>query len=352
MSSITEVAKRAGVSLATVSRVINDRGGVSEKRVRLVQQAIEDLNYEPKPVYRRRGRKIDEPAGTSQGGTRSIAVLILDGLYDHTPGLLVNHLRGIERGANEHGLNVLVARPSNGSMPSGVRDVHAAGFVLMGCETTPQMLKEIERTPSVWFGSHHTPTGDTVLSGNYRVGQLAARYLLDRGHTRLAFLSAMSHYPAYPARAETFSFVASRGGAHVETFLDPRPKRVTGDAAEVGEIAEALDHLVGSMLAVKPALTGVFIPNDMMTAMVYSALQRRGVSVGRDLEILSCNNEVAYLAGLYPRPATIDIGAEVLGRRSIEQLVMRMNYPQDNRDVQVAVEPRIIEAEFSWAKAK
>lgn len=351
MSSITDVAERAGVSLATVSRVINNRGGVSEKRVRMVNQAIEELCYQPRPAFRRRGRKIEDKGAGDVTGARNIAVVILDGLYDHTPGLLVSHLRGIERGAAAHGLNVVVSRPDKDQLPNSVKDVNAAGLILMGCQAPPQMLREIEDTPSIWFGSHHSPTGDTVISGNYQVGQLAAKYLLDRGHKRMAFLSAMSHYPAYPARAETFSFVATRGGAHVETLLDEQPTHVVGDSAEMGTIANVLDGLVEKLLSIKPRLTGVFVPNDMMTAMIYPALHRRGVIVGKDIDIISCNNEVSYLIGLYPRPATIDIGAEVMGRQSIEQLVMRMNQSQDedSRDVQVAVEPCVIESEVAWS---
>ena len=328
-----------------MSRVINDRGGVSKKRIRMVQQAIEDLKYEPRPAYRRRGRKVDDDMASDSQGARSIAVVILDGLYDHTPGLLVSHLRGIERGGQEHGFNVFIVRTAGNAISQVIKQINAEGIILMGCEAPVGILNKIDNIPSVWFGSHHGPTGDTVISGNYRVGQLAARYLLDRGHKHLAFISAMSHYPAYPARAETFSFVASRGGAHVETFLDDKPSRVIGDAEEVGEIARTIDLLVEKALAVSPKITGVFVPNDMMTAMIYPALYRRGVEVGKDIEVISCNNEVAYLAGLFPKPATIDIGAEVMGRRSIEQLVMRMNYPHDDRDVQVAVEPQVIESE-------
>lgn len=350
MSSITDVAERAGVSLATVSRVINNRGGVSEKRVRMVHEAIEELSYQPRPAYRRRGRKVEPKGGAEVKGGNSIAVVILDGLYDHTPGLLLSHLKGIERAAAGHGLNVVVARPGDNRLPAAVKDVNALGLILMGCQAPPQMLKEIEGTPSIWFGSHHSPTGDTVISGNYRVGQLAARYLLDRGHKRVAFLSAMAHYPAYPARAETFSFVATRGGAHVETFLDEKPTHVVGDSAEMGAIAGVIDKLVVKMLAVRPRLTGIFVPNDMMTAMIYPSLYKRGITVGKDIDIISCNNEMSYLIGLSPRPATIDIGAEVMGRQSVEQLVMRLNQldDEDDRDVQVAVEPRVIESEAAW----
>jgi DNA-binding LacI/PurR family transcriptional regulator len=69
---------------------------------------------------------------------------------------------------------------------------------------------------------------------------------------------------------------------------------------------------------------------------------------GRDIDVISCNNEMSYLVGLDPRPATIDIGAETIGRRSVEQLLRRIKHPEELRQVQIAVTPMLVEGSAPW----
>ena len=106
--SIAEVAKRAGVSRATVSRVINKRNGVSAEIAQAVRDAVAALGYQPPPLDRRPGRRAPL---VSREGPGLIAVVVVDDLYQHTPGVFAAHLSGIEREAAEHGLGVLVVAP-------------------------------------------------------------------------------------------------------------------------------------------------------------------------------------------------------------------------------------------------
>ena len=62
----------------------------------------------------------------------------------------------------------------------------------------------------------------------------------------------------------------------------------------------------------------------------------------RDVTLISCNNEQPWLAGLRPRPATIDLGAKTTGRCAAEQLLWRIRCPEKQRRIQVLVEPVLI----------
>lgn len=351
--SVVKVAKMAGVSPATVSRVINGRSGVSHERVEHVRQVMDQLGYSPAPLAQRPGRRPAPapPPVRAERGKRSpvIAVAILDGLYQFTPGILANHLRGIEYAATEHGMNVVIAnatRPQQ--LPPVLAQGDVDGVILMGSSASPELLASLEKFPSIWFSSHHSPSGDTVLSGNFEIGRLAADYLTGQGHRELGFLSAMMHYPAYPARSETFQFVAQRAGARVTFFTDESPTSLTGDPAEMIAMRDAIDRLAAKLAAHTPRITGLFVPNDMMASILYASLGRHGITPGQDVDIISCNNELAYLVGLRPRPATIDIGAEMMGRRSVEQLSLRMHAAErdvEDREVHVTVMPRLVEGE-------
>jgi DNA-binding LacI/PurR family transcriptional regulator len=338
--SIADVARTAGVSQATVSRVINEVPGVSVGKVQRVRRAMIDLGYTPPPPEHRPGRKVAPK--TNMG---ILAVILLDDLYRHTPGVLAAHLRGIEREAVENGYAMAFADVSvPGRSPAIVDGNLSVGAVLLGSRACPGVLSAIERLPWVWLSSHRGPGGDSVLAGNQDIAEMATQYLVGRGHQRLAFLSVMSSYPAYPARAEAFRYAASRVGASVEVLLDePVSPEATDVGLELAALRRRADGLVAKLAQMAPRPTGLFVPNDMMTALVYPALMRHGLQPGRDIEIISCNNEEAYLAGLFPRPATIDIGAELMGRRSVEQLLRKIRRPDETRQVQIAVSPMLIE---------
>ena len=86
----------------------------------------------------------------------------------------------------------------------------------------------------------------------------------------------------------------------------------------------------------------MFVPGDSATAMVCRALAERGLRVGRDLSLVSCNNELPLLSGLYPTPTTIDIHAELIGRRAADQLAWRLTNDSPV-GLDVGVEPALVE---------
>lgn len=339
--SIAEVAKLAGVSRATVSRVINKRSGVSARVAQVVREAVRELGYQPPPLHQRQGRR--SPVPPREGGGL-IAVVVLDDLYVYTPGVFAAHLCGIEREAAENGLGVLIVHlPITGRAPAALVSPRIEGLILLGSRADEEAAPWIARLPSVWLSSHHGRRGDTVLAGNQQISRIAVEYLLGLGHRQLGYVAAMPTYPAYPARAEAFRFHAAQAGVSADVFMD-----APGEApafSDLSALQASLTHQVDRLLAAPRRPTGLFVPNDLFTAMVYVALRARGAEPGRDLDVVSCNNEVAYLVGLHPRPATIDIGAETIGQRALEQLLRRIRHPTESRQVQIAVTPVLVPPE-------
>jgi len=64
---------------------------------------------------------------------------------------------------------------------------------------------------------------------------------------------------------------------------------------------------------------------------------------GRDVSVISCNNECALVAGLFPALTTIDIHAEAIGRRAVAQLMWRIEHPMDRFQTTTVVEPTVVE---------
>src|SRR5262249_15175011 len=154
---------------------------------------------------------------------------------------------------------------------------------------------------------------------------LAAEHLWQQGHRRLAFLSPKPSHATFAQRQAAFEWHARQWGASVETVLgadgDWKLPLMAVDAIE------NVDGLVELLLSTPNHPTGLFVPGDAVAAMVYRALAKRGLQVGRDLSLVSCNHESTLLAGLYPNVTTIDIHAVQIGRRAVDQLIWRLSHP-------------------------
>ena len=66
------------------------------------------------------------------------------------------------------------------------------------------------------------------------------------------------------------------------------------------------------------------------------------LQLGKDLDVISCDNEQQYLSSLKVRPATIDINLDLVGRRGVQQLLWRMKHPEEPSRIDVLVRPRIV----------
>src|SRR5205823_7350510 len=126
-----------------------------------------------------------------------------------------------------------------------------------------------------------------------------------------------------------FTWHARRAGADVTAVLG-RPtdewELPLRPVDQVGLVAGLVDELLRAADPLRgyPGPTAVFVPGDSVTAMVYRALAERGLRVGRDLSLVSCNYEPSLLSGLYPTPTTIDIHAERIGRLAVDQLAWQL----------------------------
>ncbi len=334
--SIVEVARAAGVSHATVSRVINGSGPVHEETARRVRQAMARLGYTPPPPERRRGRKARTPGASA---TRHLVMLCLDPDPVRHSGFRMALFRGAQEAADREGVDVSLMHAGDPPrLPRLVRERRVDGLLLAGVSPDPVIMRDIRRLPHLWLTSHAGVEGSDVLVGNEAVGRMASAYLVERGHRSVAYLSAQEENPSYAVRGESFEKAAREAGAAVARFA--------GRSASLGGSTETLkrdlDRLIRRMLGNRKIPTGLFCPSDCMTALSCGILAGCGIRPGRDVEFVSCDNEEPYLAGLSPRPATIDVGCEARGRAGVEQLLLRIRRPGDDRRAHLLIEPVLI----------
>src|SRR6185295_14821017 len=203
--SIGKVAKLAGVSSSTVSRVINNHPRVAPETAQSVRRAMQTLGYTPSD--RRPGPK---PSVRTRAPAADIAFLVLGTSGSRATPAFQDLLRGVSMGASRHELNLIfhhVADPNR--LPARVVDQKVDGILLHGATPVGEARDLLRRIPTVWLmGNVRRPDwGDQVLPDGYEIGEMAAKYLINRGHKRLAFLNLDAGHWALRVYGHTFQSV-------------------------------------------------------------------------------------------------------------------------------------------------
>jgi LacI family transcriptional regulator len=171
------------------------------------------------------------------------------------------------------------------------------------------------------------PWADCVSFDYRQRGRLAARYLLDKGHQRIGFLSPAPDHSAWNTVARSFQKFAQAKG--VEPFMMISERGYEGSVWHSLEhrpiVAELIDRWQREPAASRP--TGIYVVKDEITQVVYQELQARQIKPGSDVEILSTDNIAPVLSSLQPRPATLDLNPEELASRALEKVFYRINNP-------------------------
>ncbi|HEX8340187.1 MAG TPA: LacI family DNA-binding transcriptional regulator [Tepidisphaeraceae bacterium] len=336
--SIVHVARLAGVSNSTVSRVINNHPRVSRQTVRAVRAAMEKLKY--KPSDNRPGPK----PGVRAAAPATVGLLVLGAGRDRATPAFEELMRGVSGGAAKFGLKLVYHHAADpATLPQQLIDGPVDGLLLHGALPPDPVRELLMRHPTVWLmGNRRRPDfGDQVMPDAYEIGDKAARYMLSRGHERLAFINLDQGH--WPFRVASQSFAAAALDHGTTCDLLERPRLDTERAYWPQFAATAAEELVARYLKLDPRPTGIFVADDMQVAIVQPALQRAGVAIGPGAcEIISCNNERPYLIGLSPRPAEIDIRVEAIGVRGVERLLWRMANPSVTERVMTAIDPLVL----------
>ncbi|MBI1336320.1 MAG: LacI family DNA-binding transcriptional regulator [Phycisphaera sp.] len=339
--SMIEVAKLAGVSHATVSRVINRRPDVSSVSVRRVEEAMRQLSYVP--PAKRRGPK------PSASGVRTGNVGLL--FFGETPTLAASPvmalvLHAIQDELASRGFNLTLSQvTSAGGLPPNILHGQVDGLLMHGLPPSRTVQRQLDRySACVWLLSQRRQRGywgDRVSPDNHQIGALAAGHLIERGHRRIAVIHCDPSHLGFTARVQGFEAAAREAGVASVTIVDAEAQ--TYIQAASGSIAP-YDALIDQLVATRGAgavPTGLFVPRDALTIRMYRALRLRGLQPGRDIEIVSCDN-IPALDALDPRPATIDVRPQEIGRRAVEQLVWRIDHRDAPMNVTTMIEPMLV----------
>jgi DNA-binding LacI/PurR family transcriptional regulator len=344
-ATLHDVARKARLSAGTVSRVLHGHPAVSAENVARVRDAVAALGYSP-----RQKKAAMRDLNPLENKNILLLTLGMDRSLAALP-VIAAAIGGVEHAAARARANLFVANvPEADRAPELLDRRRIDGVVVKGAlqgdlaGRLPRALRErLEKLPVVWIlGRPAGLNGDVVQADDLRVGQIAAEHLTSRGHRRLAFISAKPSQVTLSRRRASFTFFAEQAGATVQSFVGrddawsfPLPATEQVDRAQV---------LVDRLLRERRPPTAVFAPDDSMGAMAARAFTARGVRIGRDVSLMSCNNERSLLMGVHPTLTTIDVRAAEIGERAIDQLAWRMMHAE-GAAVDIGLEPQLIPGE-------
>ena len=344
-TTISDVARAAGVGVGTVSRVINRAPGVSREMAQRVQAVIARLGWQPAAPEARPGPR-RRAASRQTGAPRPVVELVV--LFRLGVGWMAEHapvyaaaLDGIAAELEAAGYELQVAQGA--SWRPEAASGSCAGRIFFGAwEAGQEPPTGRSAVPTVWVMGMPPPgfTGDHVQVDHTAIGELAGHHLLALGHRTCAYLGSALGSPesVIGYRGDAFASHLQRRGGTAHLLLHPGLIRL--GRQEHRPDAGVVRTLLVRMLGLSPRPTALFVQADMVVPAVYRACKELGVLPQRELTVITCNNESRYLGGLRPAPLVIDIHAGHLGTQAARALIARIAHAQEPA-LRITVRPTI-----------
>jgi len=344
-ATITDVARAAAVATGTVSRVLNKHTDVNEGIRQRVLKAASDLGY-----VRLRQRKFPRSNSSKSHGNIAIICFGMEDTLIQIP-IVSRAVQGIETALSQEGRNLMFANVPNGDrVPPFLTENRVEGLILKGPNQgelpTPamsEMIRCIYRFPHIWLmGKICGVSGDHCNFDTGIAGHLAAKHFREFGHKHVAFFNPMPGQIQFERLKYAFFSAGLQTGLKTSLLEVDSPERLAWPLPTI-TLQDNVDILVDQWQRLPAEIrpTGLLVPSDRTTVQVYSALEKRGLRVGQDISVISCNNEKSMTANLSPQLTSIDVRAEAIGNRAVYQLLWRLSHPNEEHNIQILVEPAL-----------
>lgn len=311
--TIREVARRAGVGLGTVSRVLNDSPSVRGVTRQRVLDAIAELHYTPNPTARK----------LSIGRTLNIAVIV----PFFTRPSFIERLRGIEHvlAGSEYDLiiyNVETSERRDACIREIPRRDRVDGVIILSLSPRDDDIPHLQRAdiPIVLVDANHPflSTFNRVIVDDVCGGRIATQYLIDLGHRKIGFISDTLETP--------FNFTSSKFRLEgYQQALQSAGIPFRADYHAQGNHGRHEAFLMAiQMLSIIDRPTAIFAASDTQALGVLQAARELGLRVPEDLSLMGYDDiEIAEYLGL----TTMRQLLYKSGQRGMELLLSIMDQP-------------------------
>jgi len=305
-----DVAQRAGVSVSTVSHVVNNTRAVSADARVQVQQAMAALGYKPNALARSLRRQ----------KTHSIGMIV----PDNANPFFAEIARAIEDIGFARSYSIILCN-SDGNLEKQAAYVdllierRVAGILFVAAGVSTEVVADLQRRRMPLVVIDRAVPGaavDMVQTNHYQGGQLATQHLIELGHRRIACIAAGSDLSPSAERMTGYrDTLAAHGLAY-----DP-------DLVAPGDFQFASGYRAAQQLLDLPQPpTAVFACNDLMAVGCISAATARGLRVPQDLAVVGFD-DVKLASFTNPPLTTVAQPKREIGRLAMEMLLARMRDP-------------------------
>ena len=307
--TLRDVARRAGVSMSTVSLVVNDKAEarIGEGTRQRVQQAVNELGYRTNVLARSLVR-----------GHSPFIGLVADAIS--TTPFAGKIIRGAQQEAWKQGYVLLVvdtdAVPQATDRAIQMMVDHRAAGILYSTwyhrDVNPPV--SLGQVPSVFVNClADWPDAFCVIPDEVQGGQSATELLLARGHRRIAFVNSTETAPSTTGRLHGYKEALKKGGVR----FDPKLVLKSFPEQEGGYLA------AGRILSLKDVPTAVFCYNDRVAMGLYDRLKEAGIKIPDDMAVVGFDDQEVIAAHLRPALTTIALPHYDLGALGVRRLLDR-----------------------------
>ena len=326
MVTIKDVAKRAGVSIGSVSAVMNKKSATSVDLRERVLRAVEELEYTPHAGAQ----------SLKAGRTHSIGLLVPDIINPHFAAMA----SAIERACQNAGYTLSLGN-TLGSFEQEERHLElfrrqrVDGMILDPVGTTPEYVQRISKTinvPTVLIDRRLEKLPfDAVLLNNYRAGRSIADYLVRSGHRQIAILIGGLDYSTSVERFQGYlDVLAENGIERREEFI----------LQGMFDIEPAFSETM-KMLSRGHRPTAIMCINNQMTIGAMKALRHQGFRCPEDISIAGIDD--LPTADVFSPTLTVAVQPTVeMGQRAVESVLARLNGEAPEEPVVIVCEPQLI----------
>jgi DNA-binding LacI/PurR family transcriptional regulator len=308
--TIMDVAKIAGVSVATVSRYFTKRGHVNETTGRAISNAINAVGYE----YIK--RKTAPAAGESKN------IMIICG--DISSQVYVQYIRGIEHTLGYMRYKTLIVDSQYENKREAeyleyAMEQRFRGIIMLNVIESKNIVNLIKSCgiPVVFLNRYiKTLDMDIISMDNYRCGYIATQYLINAGHTKILHLGG----------PKNSSSCRDRIRGYTDCMEDNNIPHEKKDLFYGDLHAQSGVSFVEYILKHKTTVTAVYSANDIMAAAMIEAFLENGIRVPDDVSVVCTDNTQASVGGKV-KLTCVSYDTYQMGKAAGELLIERVNNP-------------------------
>ncbi|SAL48149.1 LacI family DNA-binding transcriptional regulator [Caballeronia humi] len=327
MVTLTEVAKRARVTAATVSNVLRNREKVRPETAERVLKAISELGYRPNLNAR----------ALAEGRSSTLALMLSNLSNPFYPEFVL----AAERAARKAGHFLMVCNTDDdaeigraylnqiaGTLADGVlvmnTDIAINELCISAMHSAPILL-------AMWEHPEAPPALPCIAVDFARAGALAAGHLLELGHREIGMLVGDGCGGLQDARSNGFRAALREAGVETDTSAE----LVVRDSIDSGYAA------CMRLMASKPSLTAIFATNDLLAIGAGQALMSMGRAIPGDVSVIGIT-DIQLAHQVHPALTTVAINTTAIAELSIERLIRLIQQPSQAPEMVLAPPPELV----------